>query len=956
MRIPFWRCVFPGLLVLIALFAPAQDDGDDLALGISTAEAPANLWLNFDRQGAVDIRLSLPEDVPASDSLADLLGQVFHCRAGAVVHPANEWMASASKNWSAARRERYQKQIAQAQQRQLQANCNAMAEHDGVLQADFDYSAVIRELRQMGVDELDLSVELPATQFREYTPTNLQREPMQAANTVRYQIPIGENAGPSVFHLAYGFRRADLYRSLLILAGFLLLPIVATLWMRRGALAAAQVDAAAAWFGFFRALNWMVIIVMLLWMTSGFGARQGLQDWIAGFGFSSWVTAPLDVAVMAGPAFLIYFACIALSYPVHAQLKGAQWTQWEFLSRQAITIGARALPLMLGLSALEMMKDRLEFAVALLILTIVLLQVLQILKHRVVKELPQALTTGELRDRVFALAGRIGVVLTQIMVVPARKGQVANAYAAKNRVVMFTDYLLEHLSKREVDGVAAHELAHLRYKHPLKRGIAFVLAVFSPYYFTGLSQVVVGLVAMPVSSLVTGIRGAKLIMAMWAGVNIFAQWSQRDFVLLMAGLTFFYLLSRRFENVADAAAVRLTGDPEAQITGYLRVSRLNFMPIHWGKVSGTWTTHPSTLRRVQRIAEAGGMAPERLQEILQRYEAEGRGVKDCPANLVPAEDRYEVPAASDAEVVRSAINQRALTQAKLWAVRVVYVLPLALFSVLIQRTHLAGAWALAAHIAGVVATALLVIFAGVWVGRWGYGRERRRLLARFEREHLPVGDAADVLVGFAPTANPRIFGQHYHWDGGFLVLAKDRLQFVGEKTKFSLSTAEVDGIVLGRGGPSWWKFERIYVRWKDANSGRSGVFNVYPLEQGPAWKLRAGQREVFRRLLDWHENAENYPEVRLELAGLGAPEIGEVTCLSPKKLGGIRVSVRTLGILLPLAVGVSILLHAESGYLALSVVALRLFQCVPYWRYRDQYPSFPPRVSSETANARGANA
>jgi Zn-dependent protease with chaperone function len=950
-RTRFWRCLLPGLLVLIALSAPAQDDSDDLDLGVSTAEAPANLWLNFDRQGAVDVRLSLPEDLPVSDSLADLLGQVFHCRAGAVVHPANEWMASASKNWSAARRERYQKQVTQMQQRQLQANCNAIAARDGVLQADFDYSAVIAELRRMGVDELDLSIELPATQFREYTPTRLPREPMQAANAVRYQIPIAENAAPAVFHLAYGFRRADLYRSLLILAGFLVLPIVATLWMRRVALAAAQVDAAAAWFGFFRTLNWMVIIVMLLWMTSGFGARQGLQDWIAGFGLSSWGAAPLDVAVMAGPAFLIYFVCIALSYPVHARLKGTQWTQGEFLSRQAITIGARALPLMLGLSALEMMKDRLEMAVAMLILTIALLQVLQILKHRVVKELPQTLTTGELRDRVFALAGRIGVAVSQIMIVPARKGQVANAYAAKNKVVMFTDYLLEHLSKREVDGVAAHELAHLRYKHPLKRGIAFVLAVFSPYYFTGLSQVVVGLVAMPVSSLVPGIRGAKFIMAMWSGVNIFAQWSLRDFVLLMAGLTVFYLLSRRFENVADAAAVRLTGDPEAQITGYLRVSRLNFMPIHWGKVSGTWTTHPSTLRRVQRIAETGGMAPERLQEILRKYEAEGRTA--CP---VEPTNRYDVPVATDTEVVRSAINRRALTQAKLWAVRVVYVLPLALFSVLIQRCHLAEAGALVAHIAGVAVTAMLVMVVGVWVGRWGYGRERLRLLARFEREHLPVGDAADVLVGFAPTANPRIFGQHYHWDGGFLVLAKDRLQFVGEKTKFSLKAADIDGIVLGRGGPSWWKFERIYVRWKDANSGRSGVFNLYPLEQGSVWKLRAGQREVFRRLQDWHENAKNYPEVRPELAGLGAPDIGEVTCLSPKKLGGIRLSVRTLGYLLPLAVGVSILLHAESGYLSLSVVALRLFQCVPYWRYRDEYPVFPPQVSSEIANARGANA
>lgn len=77
-----------------------------------------------------------------------------------------------------------------------------------------------------------------------------------------------------------------------------------------------------------------------------------------------------------------------------------------------------------------------------------------------------------------------------------------------------------------------------------------------------------------------------------------------------------------------------------------------------------------------------------------------------------------------------------------------------------------------------------------------------------------VGCAEDVLVGFAPTAFPRIFGSQSHWDRGFLVFANHRLQFAGKKTRFSLTTVEVDGIVLGRGGPNWWRLERIYVRWK----------------------------------------------------------------------------------------------------------------------------------------------
>ena len=155
---------------------------------------------------------------------------------------------------------------------------------------------------------------------------------------------------------------------------------------------------------------------------------------------------------------------------------------------------------------------------------------------------------------------------------------------------------------------------------------------------------------------------------------------------------------------------------------------------------------------------------------------------------------------------------------------------------------------IAVYVVGLVVTACLVTLAGVWLGSVGYAREKRRLLQRFEREQVPVGRAEHVLVGFAPTAFPRLFGSQYHWDSGFLVFAKDRLQFVGERTRFSLSLAEIDGIVMGRGGPNWWKFERIYVRWKDAASPRNGVFNLYLLEPGSMWTTRTRLRELCQRL------------------------------------------------------------------------------------------------------------
>ena len=122
-----------------------------------------------------------------------------------------------------------------------------------------------------------------------------------------------------------------------------------------------------------------------------------------------------------------------MSYPVHAQLRGSAWTWREFMAQQLVTVGGKALPLMLALASLEILRQELKVSVALLILAFLMFQGFVYLKLRVMKSYPQPLETGELRDRIFALAGRLGVKVRRVFVLPAGKGQVANAYAAKAR-------------------------------------------------------------------------------------------------------------------------------------------------------------------------------------------------------------------------------------------------------------------------------------------------------------------------------------------------------------------------------------------------------------------------------------------------------------------------------------------------------------------------------------------
>jgi hypothetical protein len=415
------------------------------------------------------------------------------------------------------------------------------------------------------------------------------------------------------------------------------------------------------------------------------------------------------------------------------------------------------------------------------------------------------------------------------------------------------------------------------------------------------------------------------------------------------------MLSRRFEDTADATAVLVGRDPEAQITGLLKVSRANFTPIQWGRGSGSWLSHPSTLRRVKRIAAIGGVPPERLQQILGEHSAlvQTSATSEQVAGQVEAsEDHYALPAAKDPESVRSAVMKHNATQRRLWALWLVYLLPPTLVSLAILHAHLERTHATVAYLAGVVATALMAIFAGASLGRSGVFAGRRRVAAQLLKDKIPAPRPGDVFIGFAPAPFPRLYGTQYHWDNGFLILARNRLQFVGEQTKFSLNASDIEGITVGRGAPSWWKYRRVYVRWTDPVNNRSGVFNLYPLERCSIWSQTRQVLALYERLQSWRRNSGAYEPVRPDFADLQSPAIGQVTSISPKQLGTIKVNTKVLAQLLLLGIALSILTRAEMWYICGAVVVVRLIQCIPFWFYRESPVAFPPvRATNNSSGA-----
>jgi hypothetical protein len=256
------RSLLLCLTLLLAISAFGQDDEDSL-LDDNDAAAPAMLSLDFDQQGAVHATLTLPQSATDFDTVRDLLARSLHCPVGALRHPdgASYALPGFQENWSAARRERFCKQMADFNRRMFSGYCGGvLSKHRQQLAGDFDFDPALPELRRIGVDQVSIYVSTPRTPFRDYSRIHLLRGPVSASTPLVYRVALDDASASMRLQLKYGLRPSDLHRAFAILAGFIVLPAMVTWWMRRRALALAKVDAAAAWFGFFRTLNWLLAL------------------------------------------------------------------------------------------------------------------------------------------------------------------------------------------------------------------------------------------------------------------------------------------------------------------------------------------------------------------------------------------------------------------------------------------------------------------------------------------------------------------------------------------------------------------------------------------------------------------------------------------------------------------------------------------------------------------------
>ncbi|WP_075938150.1 M48 family metallopeptidase [Halosegnis longus] len=229
----------------------------------------------------------------------------------------------------------------------------------------------------------------------------------------------------------------------------------------------------------------------------------------------------------------------------------------------------------------------------------------------------------ELHRRVAHLSDQLGIDPPTVCVA---RMETPNALALGGRrdgVLVLDVRLFRLLSGPELDGILAHELAHLR----ARDGLVGTLGATATSTVAGL----LGLLLLPAALLAVGVA-RSLALARGdspAEMEATAAWAQAAVgslaVVLLFGLTaLLRAYSRRRELAADDTAAELTGNPRALASALSRIRRastpsgpLAQLYIH-GDETGTLTrllaTHPPMDERIERLRQRDS-APRRGRQV-----------------------------------------------------------------------------------------------------------------------------------------------------------------------------------------------------------------------------------------------------------------------------------------------------------------------------------------------------
>jgi Zn-dependent protease with chaperone function len=820
----------PKALAKLATWEAAEDEEDDLA---------GSLSLTFDAQGGGELAVWTAKEAPSN--VRQRLQRALPCELAPPQSGEEDYIAG---------------------------RCRGLLHKEGgVWRGRFDPAVVARALADDG-SGVETYIALPRTAFSRCD--GWRRVPFGGATVSCSPLPRPDGRAPAAVEIAYGYRPVDVAWRLAVLGLLAALPVLRILRRRRRVLAAVgEEERRAAWFAYWRAFRGVHQRGWMLWFAAFFALR--LDDWIAFELPGTAARLAAQAALLAGPPALVFLISHTLSRPVLAHVRELALSRREAVEEALgyLLVGLVPLALMiLGWTAISSGIGAWSACFGGAVAAGILGRRLLV---RSTGQLPHALTVGELRDRIFALAGKVRVKLQGVYILSASRRRLANAFATSGNTVILTDYLLANLSKREAEAVVAHELAHLRYRHPLLLGLA-VMAVIYTGMFAG--TLFAPLAAWPLY--VAGVIGAS--GATGKALEILQSISFLPLFLLACLLPVRWL-SRRAERSADAYAGMLTGDPEAMISALGKLSRLSLMPLRWGRLEEAVSTHPAMERRGEALALRFGIPFDRMLQLL-RGETGG-----APETAAPArEESWDLPPSvlDPGRVFTTRFKTRVLATI-LWTTLFLTVALCLGAAVWVRSGGFSTPWVRFALALAGIAIARLAI--GAAIAPLGYSTLRKKLAARLAAEGLGEA-AAGTFGGFAPDSVPRSYEGHTVWDVGFLIFGAGALVFVGDQARFRLDRERITAVRLGRGYPGWLEVPNLYVDWRHEDE-TAHTFALRAIG-GTLFGTRRRMRRLARKAEAWRLHGEGAVPLPPTAAELPPPPTAPVTGHAPREALRLR--------------------------------------------------------------------
>ncbi len=165
---------------------------------------------------------------------------------------------------------------------------------------------------------------------------------------------------------------------------------------------------------------------------------------------------------------------------------------------------------------------------------------------------------------------KFNIKLKSLRVLKTSDCKMANAWVTgirKNQIFV-TDYLINNFTIKEVKGVLAHEIGHVKKKHIYYRFAIIIFLLISSHYI-----------------------GVYFENFYWA-----------ELIYILISITFiFTILFRYQENEADLYAIENTDDPYAYLSALEKLVHLNTSTLKVRKFEEKMHTHPSIDKRIARL-------------------------------------------------------------------------------------------------------------------------------------------------------------------------------------------------------------------------------------------------------------------------------------------------------------------------------------------------------------------